>query len=66
MAPYEHLETSATVEFDTEADDVTEESMVEVADGVLTSLLENDIYLADRTSRTPEDQTYLHAWKDNT
>jgi hypothetical protein len=66
MGAYEHLETSATVEFDTAEYDVdNEEEATECADGMLNALLQPDVDRADQTSRTPEDGTYVHAWKDS-
>lgn len=66
MGAYESLEASATVEFDTEDEDVsTEEDATELADSYLTALLQPDIDRADETSTTPEESTYLHAWKDS-
>lgn len=65
MAPYEHLETSATVEVDTEEVKMSPEAAAEFANNLLDEVLQVDIDRADETSTTPEDSTYVHAWKDS-
>ena len=64
MGEYEHLEVSATVEVDTTElpSNIVPENEVNAA---LDLLLEEDITRADQASKTPEDETYLHAWKDS-
>lgn len=64
MAPYEHVETSATVEVDTDELDQAHLVAIEYANNLLDEALQEDIDRADETSATPEENTYLHAWKD--
>lgn len=64
MAQYESLELSATVEIDT--DELGEgEDPIATANSLLDEILQPDIDRADESSTTPEDQTYVHAWKDS-
>lgn len=72
MAQYEQLEISATVQVDTEellgdgpktAQDIA--MAVEAVNRLLDDVLQPDIDRADETSTTPEDSTYVHAWKDS-
>lgn len=72
MAQYEQLEITATVQVDTEelllGKPITQagiDSCVVVANTLLDDVLRADIDRADETSTTPEDSTYVHAWKDS-
>lgn len=64
MAEFESLEISATVRIDTEELDA-EDDPVTVANDVLDAVLQPDIDRADESSKTLEDDTYAHAWKDS-
>ena len=65
MGPYEHLEISATVQADPSELDVASAFTVgEQLDTILDDLLRGDVDRADDASKTPEDNTFLHAWKD--
>lgn len=62
---FEHLETSATVEVDTEELDHTHQGAGIYANRLLDELLQEDIDRADQVSVIPEDETTVHAWKDS-
>lgn len=64
MGQYEHLELSATVEIDTDELEPGEDPAA-VANEALDAALQEDVNRADQSSATPEDETYLHAWKDS-
>lgn len=64
MGSYEHLELTATVQVDTAELNPGADGAL-VANQVLDELLQDDIDRADSSSQTPQDETYLHAWKDN-
>jgi hypothetical protein len=64
MGAYEHMEISATVEIDTE--ELPEGTdPIKTANGLLDDLLFEDIERADEASITPDDNTYLHNWKES-
>lgn len=65
LAKYEHIEISAGVELDTD-DYPDTDTAYAMANLVLDDALRDDIARADTVSRTPENDTYLHAWKDTT
>lgn len=64
MAQYENLEISATIVIDTAELD-PDDDPVATANEVLDAVLQPDIDRADEASKTPEDETYAHAWKDS-
>lgn len=64
MGDYESLHLTATVEIDTTELDPDADAEA-VANSVLDGLLEEDLNRADQSSKTPEEDTYLHAWKDS-
>lgn len=61
---YEHLELEATVEVDSEELDADADIAL-VVNQVLDDAMADDIDRADQSSKTPEEETYLHAWKDS-
>lgn len=65
MAQYEQLELSATVEIDTDTCNFPEEDAAAFVNEMLDQVLQADLDRADQTSTTPEDSTYVHAWKDS-
>lgn len=59
---YEHVETTAMVEFDTDDVNVTTpEEAAEFADGVLGTLLKPDVETA---AQTAIEESFVHNWKD--
>ena len=73
MGAYEHVEISGTVELGD--DDLPEACeldvpetvglLIKTAGKILDDLLQEDIDRADQASKTPEENTYLHQWKDS-
>lgn len=66
MGEYEHLELTATVEVDTRELEDPDADPALVVNQVLDEVLQDDIDRADQASKTIEDETYLHSWKDQT
>lgn len=64
MAQYESLEISATVEVDTEELEPGADPLA-TANALLDEVLQPDIDRADETTTTPDESTYVHAWKDS-
>lgn len=66
MAQYEQLELSATVQVDTEELELGPgQSVYDAVNTLLDGVLQADLDRADETSTTPDDSTYVHAWKDS-
>jgi hypothetical protein len=63
LAKYEYLESTATVEVDTEELEHTHQGAIEYANQLLDELQADDIKRAQDASSTPIDETAVHHWK---
>lgn len=66
VAKYEHIEISATVEVDTAELDHTHQGAIAYANKMLDDLLAEDVDRATMSTTTPEDDTFVHEWKELT
>lgn len=66
IGAYEHIETSATVEADTDELEITDDKgIADYMTRLLDQLVQDDVDRADQVSVTPDDQTTVHSWKDS-
>lgn len=66
-AKYEHIEISGEIELDTDEVEDTEstyQDAIKMVNALLDDLLQEDLDRADEVSLTPEDETFVHQWKD--
>lgn len=66
MAKYEHVEISATAEVDTAELDHTHQGVVKYVNELLDDMLREDVERAAMSTATPEDDTFVHIWKELT
>lgn len=66
MARFEHIEISATVEVDTSELDHTHQGAVKYINELLDDMLREDVERATLSTVTPEDDTFVHEWKELT